>query len=691
MKQEIGGKRLGSGKKMEVHLKEYNRSTHNLGYPFRTTISPGTLVPFMSKVLTPGTTFDIDLQAKVLTLPTNGPLFGTFKYEAHVWSIPIRLYNALLQINEINIGKRMEDVLLPQAMLRAQNITVDSNLDNAQINPSCVLAGFGIRGLGHGDSGNLAVRRKFNITPWWCYIDIFKNYFANKQEDIAYVIHNDLTIMPYPTQDDRTAFHNVVVGSAMTSVELQVVEETTDPPTSPTTAGIVPETYLEIWFEDTGADYGDQLDRVYIYWGSGYVKIIDVFEDVKWVLNGDEESSSIFARIPKSTGFVTTIGSVYVDASVDTIYDIEPRLAPFQLDDIDKMKKDLYKANLNNEEFVLGTDTVNGERDYGVLTGWLKTMVIDGKLEGSARSNQEGLLVKTYKSDLFNNWMDTEYIAGPNGINELTKVGVGEDGFTINELNVKNKVYDIMNRIAVTDGSHKSYIGVTYSHYGMSEITGPVYEGGMSQTITFQEVISNATSASTEAGEQPLGTLAGRGAMRDDRKGGHVKVKVDEESYVIGITCITPIIDYSQGNAWDTNLKNLNELHKPGLDQIGFQDLPTDWMAYWDTRIDNDGEVHFKSAGKQPSWIHYQTSVPVIRGNFAMQDKEGFMILDRRYEPTSIAGDRIRIKDLTTYIDPKKYNYIFADTRRDAMNFWLQMGVGITARIKMSANSMPNL
>ena len=49
------------------------------------------------------------------------------------------------------------------------------------------------------------------------------------------------------------------------------------------------------------------------------------------------------------------------------------------------------------------------------------------------------------------------------------------------------------------------------------------------------------------------------------------------------------------------------------------------------------------------------------------------------------------IDDLTTYIDPVKFNYIFADTNLDAMNFWLQIKFGIKARRLISAKQIPNL
>ena len=88
------------------------------------------------------------------------------------------------------------------------------------------------------------------------------------------------------------------------------------------------------------------------------------------------------------------------------------------------------------------------------------------------------------------------------------------------------------------------------------------------------------------------------------------------------------------------------------------------------------------------------TSVNEVRGNFARQDDQMFMTLNRQYENKNVddlGNVYITIKDLTTYIDPVKYNHIFAYTRRDAQNFWVQIGVNIQARRKMSAKIIPNL
>ena len=102
------------------------------------------------------------------------------------------------------------------------------------------------------------------------------------------------------------------------------------------------------------------------------------------------------------------------------------------------------------------------------------------------------------------------------------------------------------------------------------------------------------------------------------------------------------------------NLKTMNDLHKPALDEIGFQDLVTDQMAWFDTSITTSGtgDPVYKSAGKQPAWINYMTNVNQTRGDFAIEGNSMFMTLNRRYERNSTGG----IKDLTTYVDPSKFN-----------------------------------
>ena len=115
MKVNIGKNTLGDSGKMSVSLREYGRSTHNLSSAWRSPMGVGTLVPFMKMVGLPGDTFQIDLDTRIMTHPTIGPLFGNFKFQADVFTCPMRLYNAMLHNNTLNIGLDMSKVKLPKA------------------------------------------------------------------------------------------------------------------------------------------------------------------------------------------------------------------------------------------------------------------------------------------------------------------------------------------------------------------------------------------------------------------------------------------------------------------------------------------------------------------------------------------------------------------------------------------------
>lgn len=247
----------------------------------------------------------------------------------------------------------------------------------------------------------------------------------------------------------------------------------------------------------------------------------------------------------------------------------------------------------------------------------------------------------------------------------------------------------MLNRIAISGGTFNDWIEAVYDVTPNGQILSPVYVGGMSREIVFAEVISSAT---VQGENEPLGTLAGRGVLADGQRGGNMIIKVDQHSYIMGIVSITPRIDYSQGNDFDMSLDSMNDWHKPQLDQIGYQDLTTDKMAWFDTMIDTEnGLPVMKSAGKLPAWMDYQTNWNRTFGNFALENDQMYQTLNRRYEIAFGAGGKPEIGDLTTYIDPAKYNYTFAYTRRDAQNFQVQIGVDCTARQKMSERQIPNL
>lgn len=673
MKTTLGGERLGSGNKQEIGLRNYERSTHDLGYIWRSTMSSGTLVPFLNEVMLPGDTFEIDLDAMVLTHPTIGPLFGSYKVQLDVFEIPIRLYQAALQMNMANIGLEMEKIKLPLVHLVANNLGSESDLDQAQVNPSCLHAYLGTRGLGQPTIG--FAERYINAIPTLGYWDIYKNYYANKQEEFGWVIHNNLqpissTLALVEWTDSLGSASTITTIPMATNAIVDVSTEINS---------------LRMYFATSLTDTFD-IDKLTIEVtrtdGNYKLKATDIYANWEFdLISGIVTGTSLKRFFPLDLQIISVNGYT-LDLSV--IGETRPRLQDFPLSNIDDTRLEILQTPIASPYII----DVASLAPYGLPM----TTAIDpltGANVFSLVSNQEGLGIKTYQSDLNNNWLNSVWIDGIPfgyaGINMISSISTAAGFITINEINLKKKIYDMLNRVAVSDGSYDSWLDATYTHERIQQPNNPVYCGGLSKELIFQEVVSNAASK-----DEPLGTLAGRGQLSGKHKGGKIRVKADEPSYVMGIVSLTPRIDYTQGNKWSIDLKTMNDFHKPALDGIGFQNLVTDQIAYWETDVTNPMVPVYQSAGKVPAWINYMTNVNQAYGNFALRNQQMYMILARRYESYNIVGS-FGIQDLTTYVDPSKFNQIFADTRLDAQNFWVQIRVDITARRKMSAKVIPNL
>lgn len=647
MKKQIGKNTIGGGGKMSVKLKSYERSTHNKSYIWRSTMAPGTLVPFMKEVALRGDTWDINLEASVLTHPTIGPLFGSFKLQLDVFTCDIRLYQGKLHNNTLNTGLAMNTIKLPNLYMQADPLNWTKNVDTQQINPSCIFKYLGISGIGNRSDGG-SPNRYFNAVPFLAYWDIVKNYYANKQETNGAVIHNT----------------DIVKSVTAINVRVNATDNNLTQEPEQTDIKLIAPVLIRVAYT---AGNPPDLSTILITMGTRQIPLNTMFSTI--VNNSGANNWELTDMYPEYNQKRIQAWS-YAIPEMNT----KPQILKFPLVNLDTMREDILTATKVATPFLINSASI---APYG------QPLKKEGNV-WSKTTSQEGLALKTYQSDVLQNWIKTEWISGANSINDITKISTAGGSFTIDDLTLKRKIYNMLNAVAVSGGSYDDWMDVNYEEAVKGKTEIPEYQGGLSKEIVFQEVVSN--SASAIEGEQPLGTLAGRGVLGKKHKGGYVRVKPTEICYLMGIVSITPRIDYSQGNDWDVNLTSMDDFHKPALDGIGFQDLITEQMAYWDTDLNGQGVATYRSAGKQPAWINYMTSYNRTYGNFAIENDQMFMTLNRRYQPNPTTK---RINDLTTYIDPQLYNHIFAYTKRDAQNFWVQLGVNIEVRRLMSAKIMP--
>lgn len=656
----VGKNTLGDNGKMKVQLRTYNRSTHNLSYIWRNTQAVGTLVPFMSIPMMKGDTFKIKLQPNVLTHPTVGPLFGSFKQQNDIFFCPIRLYNSWLHNNKLKIGLNMQQIKLPQIVLSAETPMNDQTHEPNALNPSSLLYYLGIRAIGQNvKQEEPYARRSFNAVPFLGYYDIFKNYYANKQENKFVTIAHTNIITKIIIRE----------GSASTTI-LDPMRINARIPTNNST--------VEIF----GTLDRDKVENITVKYYSEYNKsnkiepaaittrLADIFTIKSWT-----PANNSVTIVPKPDAKINGSNAMFWSMEYK-----EGKMVSHDLEDLDEAREKILTKAGNIPYYI------NGERSNPSFFQYLMSGSLTDPATGNdtigtqwKHNDEWGLVTKTYQSDLCQNWINTEWIEGENGINQISAVAITDGQFTIDSLNLAQKVYNMLNRIAVSDGSYRSWLETVYTGGYTERTETPIYCGGSSAEIVFQEVVS--TSA---ADQEPLGTLAGRG-LDTNHKGGYVEVRATEPGYLIGITSLTPRLDYTQGNQWDVNLKSIDDMHKPALDGIGFQDLSAELLLA-DTTKFNGEDFEQKFIGKQPAWINYMTNINKAYGNFTTN--ENFMILSRQYEYDEATQG---IKDLTTYIDPSLYNGIFADQSFNAQNFWVQIGVEIEARRVMSAKIIPNL
>lgn len=705
--KNLGGDRLGSGNKNNIEMHAYNRSTHDLSYAWRSSMNVGTLVPFMMIPILPGDTFSIDLETLVRTVPAIGPLYGSYKLQLDIFECPIRLYNGLLHNNMQKIGLNMAQVKMPTMTLAHKIFNPTQyqyTINGSQIATDSLLNYLGLSGIGDIDilyktGGNkyVEIEREFNAVPVLAYWDIYKNYYTNKQEEKGYFIK------PLTSKDNSqcTKISKTYIPSHSLIVPTDTYRET---PLKDNRISQIPQG-ITIDVDDI---YQEAESKVYIENNFKYdlyvPKIFDIttlsliieatngtttnraavpFAQLFQNWDFDENENILHLGYPKYDSSSSTTISRYIlgiEFKITDSYRGLIDLEEVRLEDLDQTRIEILKATgLNNK---LSLNNLNYE-PFTTITG---TDPIGQNLN---KYTQCGLAIKTYQSDLYNNWLETEWIDGENGINQITAIDTSSGSFTIDALNLANKVYNMLNRIAVSGGSYEDYIEAVYTVETLRRAESPIYKGGLSAEIVFEEVVSTA-----QTDQDPLGTLAGKGTQTGKR-GGHIEIKTDEPGVIIGIASITPRIDYSQGNKWFiTEIYSVDDLHKPALDGIGFQDLLQERMAWWGTYFSDETGWTKLAAGKVPAWIDYMSAVNETHGDFAADNKCMYMTLNRRYEypaKKSSETESNGIQDLTTYINPTKYNYSFADISLTAQNFWVQIGCKVTARRVMSAKMIPNL
>lgn len=653
----LGKNTLGDNDKMKVAMRDYDMSTHDISTIFRSSIGVGMLVPFCKILCQKGDIIDLNLINKTLSQPTLGPLFGSFKLQHFMFFGGFRLYNSWLHNNRTGIGMKMSDIKLPMMLAPTYGTATDAKTN---ISASALYKYLGwSKSRRTGTSATQGVYK--NGVPLLLYLDIFKNFFANTQENKFYMLKGAGEVKLNLTNTYKKINDGIyIIGKNQETIKI----------TNTTTIQV-----------------GLILNKYEEFWSSIEIKILNskgsVLSKKLAELTNNASTSTITLNNVDADPFATIL---LFSTTKDTAKFIKTELGQYDLKLLDQIR-DVILHKKGNETLSLHGANLDASQNGSAE---LKSMFDD--LVASQNNRLGGMLLKTYDSDIFNNWIQTDWIDGAGGITEITSIDItANDGkLTIDALNLQQKVYNMLNRIAVSGGTYRDWLETVYTagKY-LDRPETPVFIGGMTQYIEFDEVISKSATE-TAYGKQPLGDIAAIGRGGKPVNNGHIHYQCEEPGYIMGLMAITPMIDYSQGNDFDLNLQTIDDLHKPALDGIGYQDLIQEQMAGETSVYQNSGFINnlkHLAANKTVAWIDYMTNYNRTYGDFSTGEALDFMVLNRRYE----VNDNNTIEDLTTYIDPQKYIEIFADTSIDSQNFWVQTVVQATRRGNYSAKQIPFL
>lgn len=724
----LGGQRLHGGGKMTVEMTPYKGAKHNLSKKIRTSMAPGVLVPVYKNIMLPGDKWNINLLAAIKTIPAIGPLYGSFEICLDVFQTRMSLYNKRLHNDRVSLAREMDTVYLPTVELTGPNPAATAyrsqginNNNRMQINQSSAMAYLGRRGLGAFEDTTGVIANRYIVTKnpavmYINYADISKEYYFNKQEEFAYVIGTRIeqwptvldwwTVIGAPTQrlastvqqrlQTINAQHFNVYGQGLRQTVGEdgklgsgVAFVLSDYPGGPVTIEMDPDT--GVW------NFPEGTTVTQIAWHQATAQNGEAAQFQ--MIRTDSTDKGTYSLGIKNSSISTT--SFITRASLDK----------FPIARIDEMRDAILAApkevpfNINNRAALTTVEEYEAQLPWSTLNTQLKVFGGDQEqglpFQGSSTQlgNNAGLFVKTYKSDRFNVWLDTDFVEN---LTEAVSVAVVDGKISINDLNTAEKLYNIESRIAASNQTYKGWIQAAYGITPNIAAEMPIYKGGCSGMIMFDEVVSKSATE-TNGQIQPLGTLAGRGVM-SDFGGGNIHLEAEEPSIIMVIAHITPIVGYSSGNNWTTRLETFDDLHKPEYDKIGYQPLVTDELAAWSTPMLPTGEItadgfpirarSYQSAGKQVAWSEYMTDVDENYGDFTTGESLEFMVLNRDYEAEFENDDEssnFEISDLTTYINPSKHNYMFADTSLDAQNFWLHCKIDVSPYRIVAAKQIPRM
>lgn len=327
-----------------------------------------------------------------------------------------------------------------------------------------------------------------------------------------------------------------------------------------------------------------------------------------------------------------------------------------------------------------------------------------------------GLVCRTYTPDFNTVWLSSGTYAK---MVESSRINVQNQQITIQQIRTASHLLEYDERGLIAGGRYDDWV---YSQFGRrvrSRLCIPDYLGRYKSLIVFDDLYS--TNASEDA--QTLGRLGGKGhgSVEADRpisltspEHGYLIALASiapEVSYCDGYDDLydktrfddlyAPVLDrigfaprMIKNMAVTTDYKFTNTFETTSVSGRIAHGLFSTWNNAFDMSSNSvvDKEL---SVGYLPAWTEYTTAVDRVHGAFCRDNELSYWVLSRQFNPGSFSADRFDKPIETTptsYVLPFQFKYPFADDTADHVgNFYAQFVFDCVVSRRIGKTVMPTL
>lgn len=615
----------------KVDLPEVARSNHNLDKAQMISFSPGTARWLWGRDVLPNDHWEISLSASIESLPMLAPLYGSFKatwaFYFEPWSnIYGWMDNNKRQSTEKIIGQNLIRYSLPiiDHSGVVQMVSADSNFGDLRsyhqfgipflkkVSPSCIWEDFGWP------------------TDWYGSVEEVLEYYSAGTEVIS--DFNNLQYNPGFSINDEF-FQNEDISTLELPRTVKLGPKYLH--------GVKPLAYLDIirnYYVNNQMNVAAYITANPVAVDSTYIGYVEI-----------EVLDYIFA-------FVRSLdSSIYHTSDYDTLSNLF-----------------LNKQHLNGYSSALHQRAVNFLQDW----------------EQSYTVPNGGCFLTNYQMDLNRGLLATS--VG----NYHSVVDTSSGSFSIDTLRMQNKVQQLIDILDLTGGRFSDWVRALWSVNIKGDVDKPIYIGSFSQNISTTDIVSPSTTAGSTAGSQ---TGFAAGGMSNTRK---ITFNSDIYGTICCVFTYTPIVMYSNLFKREDLKTSFQDVYNPRMAQLGYQGVPHSVLsAEYSTLLLYDGAgappISFDSSGyalpfirrynngsdemnqlvgKQVAWAEYMSDIDEARGLFATNQSLEYWVLNRDYNYRKDFDHnsfyvRENAFDGSTYVDPAKWQNLFADVEPNAQNF----------------------